>query len=270
MPNAFALSMQPLDWGLMGASALLVLSAARTFSTGKGKAGFGLGTMIVAAFVFTFAIGRQVDGFRVIDGFRVSVGLLLLIPVLRAVLGQGGGTTTAVLCLILASVSAGPVVARAFPDHVSSDEPRQVVQVERQLDDVRDELETKRAVFERLNAELAERRADLEARGLASREALASDPKALEIAQRFALLDAQTGQVFARINELEGEEQSLVESLEMLRRTGGDQDAIDEAEAILKRVDESVTRLGKSTLETQVDRERAMDVFEQQFLDGED
>lgn len=266
MPNALALSMQPLDWGLMGASALLVLSAARTFTTGKGKAGFGLGTMIVAAFVFTFAIGRQVDGFGFFDGFRVSVGLLLLIPVFRAVFGQGGGTTTAVISLLLASVSAGPVVARAFPDHVASGEPRQVVQVERQLEQVRSELETKRGVFDRLNAELAERRKELEARGIESRAALLADADALVVAERFAQLDAETGQVFARIRELEGEEASLERSLEMLRRTGGDQAAIDEAEAILRRVDESVDRLGKSTLETQVDRERAMDVFEEQFL----
>ena len=53
-----ALSMQPIDWGLWGASIVLVVSAAGSFVTGKGKAQMGLGFMIVAAGVLTFAVGN--------------------------------------------------------------------------------------------------------------------------------------------------------------------------------------------------------------------
>ena len=121
-----ALAMSPIDWGLSASAILLVIFAARALVTGEGKAQMGCGFMFVAAAVGTFAIGRQVDGFGLVDGARITVGILLLVPVFRVLFSHkeqrhGGGDLPAA-----ASVIAGPVVARIFPEHVETGASREV------------------------------------------------------------------------------------------------------------------------------------------------
>ncbi|MEL6427964.1 MAG: hypothetical protein AAFR54_02225, partial [Planctomycetota bacterium] len=257
----FALSTQPVDVALWGGLGLLVLSAVRAFVSGKGQAGMGLGFMIVASLVSTFAIGRQVTDFGTVDGLRVAAGVLLLVPVLRAAVGKGGATF-GVVSLLLAAVSAGPVVQRAFPDQIDLDP---VQRVELQLERVSEELERKQAVWEQLIAKQTEVGIELEAFGLESAAALGSNPEAMEAAQRYARLDAETGAVKGQVDELRDERSRLRTSLELYERTGS-AEAIAEAEAILERVEGSIERFDRTALEEEVDRAKAIEVFEARFL----
>ena len=204
----FAISLKPIDWGLMGASAILLISAGRTFVSGQGKSGMGLGFMIIASAVFIFAIGRQVTDFSALDGLRVMIGVLFLVPVLRAILGKGD-TTFGVISLLITSVAAGPVIARAFPEHVKTTTPYQVERVERQITSINKEIEAKQAVWEGLISEMTQDRASLEALGLGSTDELESNPAALELAQRYAKLDAETTSYKSQIDQLKRERQNL-------------------------------------------------------------
>ena len=99
--------------------------------------------------VGTFAIGRQVDGFGLVDGARITVGVLLLVPVFRVLFShKGSSVTTAVLSLLAASVIAGPVVARIFPEHVEVDDSHEISRVDEEIGRVEQELEEKRAALD--------------------------------------------------------------------------------------------------------------------------
>ena len=144
-----ALAMSPIDWGLSASAILLVIFAARALVTGEGKAQMGCGFMFVAAAVGTFAIGRQVDGFGLVDGARITVGVLLLVPVFRVLFShKGSSVTTAVISLLAASVIAGPVVARIFPEHVETGASREVSPIDEEIEGVEQELARKRAALD--------------------------------------------------------------------------------------------------------------------------
>lgn len=190
-----ALAMSPIDWGLSASAILLVIFAARTLVTGEGKAQMGCGFMFVAATVGTFAIGRQVDGFGLVDGARITIGILLLVPVFRVLFShKGSSVTVAVISLLAASVIAGPVVARIFPEHVETGASREVPPIDEEIQGVEQELARKRAELDAIETPMAEARAALDALGIETLDELARSEEALERLQTYKdLLDDWKG-----------------------------------------------------------------------------
>lgn len=203
-PAVAALSMSPIDWGLSASAILLVVFAARTLVTGEGKAQMGCGFMFVAAVVGTFAIGRQVDGFGLVDGARITVGVLLLVPVFRVLFShKGSSVTMAVISLLAASVVAGPVVARIFPEHVEVDVSHETSRIDEEIGRVEQELEGKRAALDAIVAPTAEARAAIDALGVETAEELAGNEEALERWRAYKDLRDDRAELLGEIESLE-------------------------------------------------------------------
>lgn len=264
MMTTLALSMSPIDWGLSGASILLLIFAARTFVTGEGKSQIGFGFMLVAAVVWTFAIGRQIDDFSTGDMVRVAIGVLLLVPVLRVLFTHtSGSVTSAVVSLILASVIAGPVLTRAFPEHVKVDARTELAG---KLSQVEVDLQTATKTRDSVFAFAAKEREALDAMNLGSREEIEANPKALESLQRYMRYKEQVDSLGREEKALKLEKESLQNSLAALERGADHQEAMDRAAEIRTEVEaEAARRLEKSDLERYTDRAKMLDLFEEEF-----
>lgn len=263
MPT-FALSMAPLDWGLCGAAILLAVFAARTFVTGEGKAQMGLGFMLVSAVVGTFAIGRQIEGFNAADGARLSIGVLLLVPVFRVLFTHtGSSVTTAVVSLLLSSVIAGPVVARAFPEHVETDVPYEITKVQTELDRVTQQIDETRATRDSIVSSAASARAAFDAMGIGSAAELEKSEAGLEAWTKYKGLRESMDDLQVEIDALVRQRDNLEASLAALEDGADHRGALSRADAIRKEVEESIaTRDLKSDAERYVDRSELIEFFE--------
>lgn len=262
--NLLALSMAPLDWGLCGAALLLVIFAARTFVTGQGKAQMGAGFTLVAAVVGTFAIGRQIEGFSTWDGARLSLGVLLLVPVFRVLFTHtGSSVTTAVVSLVLASVIAGPIVARAFPEHVETDVPYEISRVQTSLRTVGEQIEGVEAKRDTAFSLAAKARASFDALGIESSEALAASPEGLEAWGKYKRYRDEIESLGRELEALKARRTSLEDSLAALERGKEHRDALRYADELQQRVEDEVSRRDlRSDAERYADRAELLEDFE--------
>lgn len=262
-----ALSMSPLDWGLSASAILLVIFAARTLVTGEGKAQMGCGFMFVAAAVGTFAIGRQVDGFGLVDGARVTVGILLLVPVFRVLFShKGSSVTVAVISLLAASVIAGPVVARIFPEHVETDAPRKVLRVDEEIESVEQELAKNQVELDAIETPMAEARAALDALDIETADQLARSEEALQRLQTYKdLLDNWKG-LRVEIEALEKQLADLRAYEAALAKGADDRDALASSGSLRRAVEAAAKARGAtSDAEGYVDRAELLEFFEQEI-----
>lgn len=264
MTTTLALSMSPIDWGLSGAAILLLIFAARTFVTGEGKSQMGFGFMLVAAVVWTFAIGRQIDDFSTADMIRVAIGILLLVPVFRVLFTHtSGSVTSAVISLILSSVIAGPVLTRAFPEHIKVDVR---TELNAKLGQVDKDLETATKTRDSVFAFAAKERETLDAMDVGSREEIEANPMALESLERYMRYKEQIDSLGREEKALKREKESLQNSLAALDRGADHQGAMDRAAEIRAEVEaEAARRMEKSDLERYTDRAKMLELFEEEF-----
>lgn len=261
-----ALSMSPIDWGLSASAILLVIFAARTLVTGEGKAQMGCGFMFVAAAVGTFAIGRHVDGFGLVAGARITAGILLLVPVFRVLFNHtGSSVTTAVISLLAASIIAGPVVARIFPEHVETDVPHEISLVDEEIERVKQELEETRATRDAIVISTAEARAAFDALGVETAEALARDEVALESWRTYKGLRDKMAELLTEIESLEEQRANLEASRAALEEGADHRGALARAESIRREVEAAAKgRDARSDAERYADRAELLEFFEQE------
>ena len=265
-PAVAALSMSPIDWGLSASAILLVVFAARTLVTGEGKAQMGCGFMFVAAAVGTLAIGRQVDGFGLVDGARITVGVLLLVPVFRVLFShKGSSVTMAVLSLLAASVIAGPVVARIFPEHVEVDVSHEISRVDEEIGRVEQELEEKRAALDAIVTPTAEARAAIDALGVETAEELAGDEEALERWRAYKDLRDDRAELLGEIESLEERRAVLRASRAALEEGAEGRVAPARADGVHEEVEPAAKgRDARSNGESYTDRAELLEFFEQE------
>lgn len=266
--SAAALAMSPIDWGLSASAILLVIFAARTLVTGEGKAQMGCGFMFVAAAVGTFAIGRQVDGFGLVDGARITVGILLLVPVFRVLFShKGSSVTVAVISLLAASVIAGPVVARIFPEHVETGAPREVPPIDEEIEGVEQELAKKRAELDAIETPLAEARAALDVLGIETPDELARSEEALQRLRTYKdLLDDRRG-LGAEIEALEKQLADL-RAYEALAEGAEGRGALARPGSLRREAGAAASARGASSdAEGYADRAELLEFFQQEIAD---
>ena len=265
-PAVAALPMSPIDWGLSASAILLGVFAARTLFTGEGKAQMGCGFMFVAAAVGTFAIGRQVDGFGLVDGARITVGVLLLVPVFRVLFShKGSSVTTAVISLLAASVIAGPVVARIFPEHVEVDVSHEISRVDEEIGRVEQELEKKRAALGEIVTPTAEARAAIDALGVETAEELAGNEEALQRWRAYKDLRDDRAELLGEIESLEERRAVLRASRTALEEGAEDRVAPARADGVHEEVEPAAKgRDARSGGESYTDRAELLEFFEQE------
>lgn len=260
-------TMTPVDWGITAAALLMLVYAARTFVSGKGKSQMGAGFAFVAAFVWTLAIGRHIDGFTYWEGFRVAIGVLFLVPVFRVFFTHTGGSIVfAVISLILASLIAGPVVTKYGGQLTSPDTPR-VETVQAKIDEVDAAIETKTKTRDAVAGFMAEESAKLAASGLKTAEEVEANPEAFAALQKYARYKDQLNGLFAEIADLESRRAELQKSLDVLK-SGDDSSKVSqtEAERIRRQVEADVER-EKPLIEKYSERGEMLELFEAEFGD---
>lgn len=265
----YALAMTSLDWGIQIAALVMLVYAARTFVTGKGKGQIGFGFAMFASVLWTLAIGRHVPGFSFGDGFRVGFGVLLLVPVFRVLFSHtGGSVTTAAISAILASVLAGPVVGEYW-DAVKTGRSPAVERLERESKEVADALDTANDTRERVAGFAADERKKLEAFGLESTEEIEQNAEAMKTLEKYAGYRGELDRLTAEIEGLRERKGELESTLENLRNgSTASADAIDEADAIRRRIEADAER-DKPIVEKYSERGAMLELFAEEFAKGD-
>lgn len=265
MPHVFAIAMTPIDWGISIAAFMMLLFAARTLVSGKGKSQMGLSFAVIAAVVWTFAIGRHIEGFTTVDGLRVAAGALLLVPVLRALFSQTGSSITgAVVAVILAAWAAGPVIARYSPNIIEAELPPKE-RLEAKLIDVEAKLATLGATSETVASYAATERAKLVDFGVTTEAEIDANPDAMTALKKWAGYKAQLTDLSRQTQELRASRTEIETALRALERAGGDETSIAEAERIRELVEQEAGRRDQTVLDKYTDRAKMLDLFEQEF-----
>lgn len=264
----YALSMSPLDWGIHIAAFVLVIFAARSFVSGKGKAQMGAGFAFVAAVIWSLAIGRHVDGFTWTDGFRIGIGALLLVPVFRVLFSHTGGSATgAVVSVILASVIAGPVVSR-YVDAVTSERSPELERMRREVVQLEVQIEQKTTTHTSVASFAATERAKLEDLEVASSAEIESDPVALAILEKYAGYRTELNRLTQELASLRDHKVELESAIAGLEQGGeGSVDGVNEAEEIRARIQRESER-EKTVLETYTERAKMLELYDREFGDG--
>ncbi|MEM9802126.1 MAG: hypothetical protein AAGA20_17510 [Planctomycetota bacterium] len=257
-----ASALTPLDWGITAGAVLILIYAARTFVTGKGKSQMGASFAFMASLVWTLAIGRHLDGFTFLHGLQVAFGVLLLVPVLRVLFTHTGGSITfAVISLILASAIAGPVIARFAGQITDPDRPR-VEEVRVALDEVERDIEAKTKTRDQVAGFAGAERESLRESGHDSAEDIEADPAALAALERYAGYKDQLDNLMAEIAELMERKEELSMSLAVLESENGASGA--EAERIRRLVEAEVER-DRPMVERYARRGEMLELFEEEF-----
>ncbi|QDV05941.1 hypothetical protein Poly30_14440 [Planctomycetes bacterium Poly30] len=265
MPHLFAIAMTPLDWGISIAALMMLLFAARSMVSGKGKSQMGLSFAVLAAVVWTFAIGRHIEGFSTVDGLRVAAGALLLVPVLRALFSQTGSSITgAVVALLLAAWAAGPVIARYSTNVIEAELPAQE-RLEKKLADIDARLATLGATSETVSSYAATQRGKLEDLKVTTEAEIDANPAAMAALKKWAGYKAELVDLSRQIQELRAQRTEVDAALRALERAGGDETSIAEAERIRELVEHEAGREDKSVLDDYTDRAKMLDLFEKEF-----
>ena len=267
----FAIQMTPLDWGISAAAVLMLIFAARTLVSGKGRAQMGLGFALVASVVWTFAIGRQLADFTPLDGLRVAAGIFLLVPVFRVLFSHSSGSiTTAVVSLLLASVIAGPVIA-PFIDGMDSGVAPEIERLTRKIDSTDDEIDSLEATRDQVMSFAAVERAKLEGFGKKSVEEIESDADAMAALEKYAGYKTKLEEIMGDIKTLEGQRESLESTLTALQRGGDVRDSLARAEEIRAEVErEAERRDDRPTVESYVKRGEALEIYEREFVKADE
>lgn len=265
MSYFYAITMAPMDWGISIAALMMLLFAARTLVSGKGRSQMGLSFAVLAAVVWTFAIGRHIEGFSTVDGIRVAVGALLLVPVLKALFSQTGSSITgAVVAVLLASWAAGPVIARYSPNVVQADLPP-VERLTQRLEEVDKQLASSTATAEVTASHAATERAKLVELGVTSEADVDATPEALTALKRWSLYKGELNQLSLQIKDLRGLRAELQTQLSALERAGGDDASIAEADRIRELVEREAGRDDKTIVESYTDRAKMLELLESEF-----
>ncbi|MEM1448860.1 MAG: hypothetical protein AAGI22_07090 [Planctomycetota bacterium] len=262
--------MTPLDWGITAAAALMLLYAARTFVSGKGKSQMGASFAFVAALVWTLALGRHLDGFSFLDGFRVAIGVLLLVPVLRVAFSHTGGSIVfAVMSLILASVIAGPVVGR-FAGQLSPGGAPRVESIESTIADLDTEIELQSETRKRVAGFLVEERDKLQATGLKTAAEIDANPEAFDTLRRYARYKQEHQNLSEVIAQLEQRKDELERTLVLMESgTSSEIASKTDAQRIKELVEADIAR-EQPVLEKFSERGEVLELFESEFGDAQD
>lgn len=264
----FAINMTPVQWGLSAAAVLMLVYAARTLVSGKGKAQMGLGFALVASVVWTFAIGKQLGNLNNTDCFRLAAGVFLLVPALRVLFSHtGGSVTTGVVSLILASVIAGPVVA-PFIDGVDSGVAPEIERMKRQVETADEEIKGLEATRDQVASYAAIERVKLDNFDLGSTAQIEGNADAMAVLQKYAGFKGRLDVLSGDIATLRGQRESLETTLRALERGGDVRDSLKRAEEIRAEVEaEAARRVEDQPLtERYTKRGAALELFEREIL----
>ncbi len=265
MLNFLAITMAPIDWGISIAALLMLLFSARSLVSGKGKSQMGLSFAVLAAVIWTFAIGRHIEGFSTVDGFRVAAGALLMVPVLRALFSQTGASITgAVVAVLLAAWAAGPVIARYSPNVVEAELPAGE-RLTNKLEEVDAELAKLGATSETVASYAAAERGKLLDMKAASAADVDANPEAMTALKRFAGYTGELEQLSMQIKALRAQRTELTTALSALERAGGNEDAILEADRIRELVESEAGRQDLSVVEDYTQRGKMLELLEKEF-----
>ena len=265
MLNYFAITMAPIDWGISIAALLMLLFSARMLVSGKGKSQMGLSFAVLAAVIWTFAIGRHIEGFSTVDGFRVAAGALLMVPVLRALFSQTGASISgAVVSVLLAAWAAGPVIARYSPNVVEAELPV-LDRLTNKLTAVDSELAKLSATSETVSSYAAAERGKLADLGVSTEAEVDANPEAMTALKRWAGYKGELHQLSSQIKALRARRTELTTALSALERAGGNEDAILEADRIRELVETEAGREDRSIIEEYTQRGKMLELFEKEF-----
>jgi prefoldin subunit 5 len=265
MLNYLAITMAPIDWGISIAALLMLLFSARMLVSGKGKSQMGLSFAVLAAVIWTFAIGRHIDGFSTVDGFRVAAGALLMVPVLRALFSQTGASITgAVVAVLLAAWAAGPVIARYSPNVVEAELPAQE-RLTNKLAEVDAELAKLGATSETVSSYAAAERGKLADMNVSSEADVDANPEAMTALKRWAGYKGELSQLSMQMKGLRAQRTELTTALSALERAGGNEDAILEADRIRELVEAEAGREDLSIVEDYTQRGKMLELLDKEF-----
>lgn len=263
----FAIQMTPLDWGISAAAVLMLIFAARTFVSGKGRAQMGLGFALVASVVWTFAIGRQLADFTLVDGLRVAAGIFLLVPVFRVLFTHSSGSvTTAVVSLLLASVIAGPVVA-PFIDGVDSGVAPEIERLTREIDATEEEIANLEATRDRVMAFAATERSKIDEFGEKSVDEIQKDADAMAVVEKYAAYKTKLEEIMGDIKTLEAQREDLESTLAALQSGDDVRDSLARAEEIREEVEADAQRRDdRPAVEGYIKGAKALEIYERDFV----
>ena len=265
MPNSLAITMAPIDWGISIAALLLLLFSARMLVSGKGKSQMGLSFAVLAAVIWTFAIGRHIEGFSTVDGLRVAAGALLMVPVLRALFSQTGASITgAVIAVLLAAWAAGPVIARYSPNVVEAELPAQE-RLAAKLAKVDAELAKLGSVSEITSSLAATERGKLADMNVSTASDVDASPEAMTALKRWSGYKGKLNQLSMQIKALRAQRDEITTVISALERAGGNEDAIVQADQIRELVETEAGREDLSIVEDFSRREKMLELLAKEF-----
>ena len=265
MLNSLAITMAPIDWGISIAALLLLLFSARMLVSGKGKSQMGLSFAVLAAVIWTFAIGRHIEGFSNVDGLRVAAGALLMVPVLRALFSQTGASITgAVIAVLLAAWAAGPVIARYSPNVVEAELPAQE-RLAAKLAKVDAELAKLGSVSEITSSLAATERGKLADMNVSTASDVDASPEAMTALKRWSGYKGKLNQLSLQIKALRAQREEITTVISALERSGGNEDAIVEADQIRELVESEAGREDLSIVEDFSRREKMLELLAKEF-----
>lgn len=265
MLNSLAITMAPIDWGISIAALLLLLFSARMLVSGKGKSQMGLSFAVLAAVIWTFAIGRHIEGFSRLDGLRVAAGALLMVPVLRALFSQTGASITgAVIAVLLAAWAAGPVIARYSPNVVEAELPAQE-RLAAKLAKVDAELAKLGSVSEITSSLAATERGKLADMNVSTASDVDASPEAMTALKRWSGYKGKLNQLSLQIKALRAQREEITTVISALERSGGNEDAIVEADQIRELVESEAGREDLSIVEDFSRREKMLELLAKEF-----
>jgi hypothetical protein len=255
-----AAAMTPVDIGITAGAVLLLVYSARAMFSKEGKAQLGCGFAVVAAVLWSFALGRMIPNFTWQDGMRLAAGALLLLPALRVFFQHGkGSVVSGAIGLVLASIIAGPVVQRYLHEAGILEGPRSI---DEQLTATDEEIDRLQDLSVQLAGDQATRTKRLAERGHSTAEALAADPESMQLMREYAELDARMTDLRRRLETLRAERAKLSAA-----QADGTRSLTElELDRIRREVVEASDVSEKSGLELFTEQQQLLELFERDFI----
>jgi len=253
-----AAAMTPTDIGITAGAVLLLVYAARTMVSKEGKAQMGCGFAVVAAVLWSLALGRRIPNFTTQDGLRLAAGALLLLPGFRVLFQHGkASVVSGAIGLVLASVIAGPVVQRYLDEAGILEGPRTT---EEQLAATDEEIQRLQELRVQLAGDMLTRKQRVTERGHANAEALAADADSMQLMREYAEFKTRIADLDARLATLEVERGKLAAADADTTKTLTEL----ELDRIRREVVEASDVNAKSALEIFTEQRQLLDLFEQE------
>ncbi len=263
--SQLSIAMAPIDWGISIAAIVMLIFAARTFVSGKGRSQMGASFAFVAATVWTLALGRHVDGFSWVDGFRIGIGVLLLVPVFRVLFSHTGGSATgAVVSILLASVIAGPVLGRYF-DEVTTERSPELERMKLDVKALDTQLEELTSTRDTVANFAATERAKLDEFGLSTADEIEGNPAAMATLEKYAKYKTELNRLTQQIADVRDDKVNMEATVAAIEQGGRASGAgMSEAERFRAKVERDAERT-KSIQEKYTERSEMRDLFEKEF-----